>query len=80
LPNPLDGNRREIVVTTVEEARPRVQRMLERGDEFERIEQEIEAIDGLDAEARSAIWVWAWICEELGRPTPASLQRPALAG
>ena len=67
-------------VTTVEEARPRVQRMLERGYGFERIEEEIEAIEGLDVEARSAIWVWAWMCDELGRSRPTPVERPTLAG
>jgi len=67
-------------VTTVEEARPRVQRMLECGYGFERIEEEIDAIEGLDVEARSAMWVWAWMCDELGRSTPTPVERPALAG
>ena len=75
-----DGNPREIAVTTIEDARPRVQRMLERGYEFERIEEEIDAIEGLDLEARSAIWVWAWTCDDVGRSTPASVERPGLAG
>ena len=76
-------------MTTVEEARPRVQRMLECGYGFERIEEEIEAIEGLDAEARSAIWVWAWMCAirdavspRNGGPHEGVLEQycPALAG
>jgi hypothetical protein len=68
------------MAVTMQEARPRVQRMLERGYAFERIEREIEAIEDIDLEERSAIWVWAWMCDELGRSTPASIERPALAG
>ncbi len=67
-------------MTTVEEARSRVQRLLERGYGFKRIEEEIEAIDGLDAERRSAIWIWAWTRDDLGRSAPTSIARPGLAG
>jgi hypothetical protein len=53
-------------VTTVQEARPRVQRLLDRGRGFGQIEDEIEAIEGLDPEEKSALWVWAWTSENMG--------------
>jgi hypothetical protein len=66
-------------VTTIQEARPRVQRMLDSGYGFEKIEDEIEAIEGLDPEEQSALWVWAWTFEDMGRshPPPPSLGRRA---
>ncbi len=54
-------------MTTIQEARPRVQRLLDHGRGFEQIEDEIEAIEGLDPEERSALWVWAWTFENMGR-------------
>jgi hypothetical protein len=54
-------------VTTIQEARPRVQRILDHGHSFEQIEDEIEAIEGLDPEEKSALWVWAWTFETMGR-------------
>jgi hypothetical protein len=54
-------------VTTIQEARPRVQRILDHGHDFEQIEGEIEAIEGLDPEEKSALWVWAWTFEDMGR-------------
>jgi hypothetical protein len=57
-------------VTTIQEARPRVQRMLDHGYGFEKIEDEIEAIEGLDPEEQSALWVWAWTSDDMGRPHP----------
>lgn len=64
-------------MTTIQEARPRVQRMLDHGYGFEKIEEEIEAIDGLDPEEQSALWVWAWTFEDMGRSHPSSLGRRA---
>lgn len=66
-------------MTTIQEARPRVQRMLDHGYGFEKIEEEIEAIDGLDPEEQTALWVWAWTFEDMGRshPHPSSLGRRA---
>ena len=54
-------------MTTIQEVRPRVERMLDRGYGFERIREEIEAIDGLGPEEKSALWVWAWTLEDMGR-------------
>jgi hypothetical protein len=64
-------------VTTIQEARPRVQRLLDRGYGFEQIEDEIEAIEGLDPEEKSALWVWAWTFESMGRQR--YMDRQALA-
>jgi hypothetical protein len=54
-------------VTTIEDARPRVERMLDHGYGFEEIENEIEMIEGLDPEEQSALWIWAWTFEDMGR-------------
>jgi hypothetical protein len=55
------------VVTTIQEARPRVQRMLNEGYRLEEIDAKVKAIDGLDPERKSALWVWAWTFEDMGR-------------
>lgn len=54
-------------MTTIQEARPRVRRILDHGHCFRQIEDEIEAIEGLDPEERSALWVWAWTFDDMGR-------------
>lgn len=54
-------------VTTIQEARPRVQRMLDHGYGLEKIDEEIEAIEGLDPEQKSALWTWAWTFDDMGR-------------
>ncbi len=41
--------------------------MLDHGYAFEKIEDEIEAIEHLDAEEQSALWVWAWTFDDMGR-------------
>jgi hypothetical protein len=57
-------------VTTIQEARPRVQRMLDDGYGLKKIDEKIEAIEGLDPEEKSALWVWAWAFEDMGRQQP----------
>jgi hypothetical protein len=54
-------------VTTIQEARPGVQRMLNEGYRLEEIDAKVKAIDGLDPEHKSALWVWAWTFEDMGR-------------
>jgi hypothetical protein len=54
-------------VTTIQEARPGVQRMLDEGYAWEKIDAKIDAIEGLDPEEKSALWVWAWTLEDMGR-------------
>jgi hypothetical protein len=53
-------------VTTIEAAHPRVEWMLDHGYGFEKIEDEIEALEGLDSEEQSALWVWAWTITDMG--------------
>jgi hypothetical protein len=54
-------------VTAIQQARPRIQRMLDEGYRLEEIDAKIEAIEGLDPEEKSALWVWAWTFEDMGR-------------
>jgi hypothetical protein len=54
-------------VTTIEEARPRIEWILDHGHGFGQIEDEIEAIEGLDLEEKSALWVWVWTFEDMER-------------
>lgn len=67
-------------MTSIQEARPRVQRMLDEGYGLEKIDAKIEAIEGLDPEEKSALWVWAWTFEDMGRhqahPPDAGLRPP----
>jgi hypothetical protein len=41
--------------------------MLDEGYRLGKIDAKIEAIEGLDPEEKSALWVWAWTFEEMGR-------------
>jgi hypothetical protein len=61
-------------VTTIQEVRPRVQRMLVGGYGLEKIDEEIEAIEGLDPEEKSALWVWAWRQRYMARQALANDQ------
>jgi hypothetical protein len=54
-------------VTTFQAARPRVQRMLDDGYCLKKIDEKIEAIEGLNPEEKSALWVWAWAFEDMAR-------------
>jgi hypothetical protein len=54
--------------------------MLDEGYGLEKIDAKIEAIEGLDPEEKSALWVWAWTFEDMGRqqarPPDAGLRPP----
>jgi hypothetical protein len=41
--------------------------MLDHGYGLEKIDEEIEAIEGLDPEQKSALWAWAWTFDDMGR-------------
>jgi len=56
-------------VTTVKDAHPRVEWMLDHGYRLERIQGEIDGFDGLDPEEQSALWVWAWTATDMGAST-----------
>ena len=41
--------------------------MLDHGYGLVKIDEEIEAIEGLDPEQKSALWAWAWTFDDMGR-------------
>jgi hypothetical protein len=41
--------------------------MLDEGYAWEKIGAKIDAIEGLNPEEKSALWVWAWTLEDMGR-------------